>query len=78
MKAKKIGDETISSGNIQEAAIQTIPTPLPTFSINTKKRHHFNTTKSKKFTGQLCQKQRRHKIRTTGSNPLNSKHNVNV
>ena len=27
LKAKEMGDESISCGNIQEATIQTIPTP---------------------------------------------------
>ena len=31
-KAKEMGDEHISSANIQEATVQTIPTPATTFS----------------------------------------------
>ena len=31
LKAKEMGDKPISTGNIQEATIQTIPTPLTTF-----------------------------------------------
>ena len=31
-KAKEMGDEQISSANIQEATVQTIPTPATTFS----------------------------------------------
>ena len=32
-KAKEMGDEHISSANIQEATAQTIPTPATTFSF---------------------------------------------
>ena len=32
LKTKEMGDELVSSGDIQEANIQTIPTPPPKFS----------------------------------------------
>ena len=76
-------DEPISFRHIEEATIQTIPTPPTAFSPRKcpllSRNDVISTPKNqKKLAGHLCWEQRRHKIGVTGSNPLNSKHNANV
>ena len=81
-KAKEMGDEHISSANIQEATAQTIPTPATTFSF---RKHRliprndaFQHRKIQKILQVTSAEKKGITNRITRSNPLNSKHDAKI